>query len=566
MSPNAQFESEKDLQEALIAWQGGSEALPDGRAEALLQRIRDDQSFRQALAEKVWTLSIARVAQASEPRWLELNEALGLQTPDRDDAATDAVMDEALLQAMQEQPAAYGRQKALRWYWLGLAASIAIAAFATHWFSTLSSDPVLSARKTSSPPLAMLVQVDAARGSGVLLPRPEAGQNLGAGTLTLDAGKLSLMFNSGVVLHLEGPAQLDLLTADRVLCREGRVRLQVPPGAEGFCIETPGGAVTDLGTELGVTVGTDGNTQVAVFEGEAEASLRIPGQEGVRTEMLLARQSAQLIPTTGEIRSTNPDPAEFLPAAELHVPLLQLETGYEEKITGSHPVHYWRMDRIEQGLIPNEVAGAPALRLAGGARLEPAPPESPAGRTVVHFGGKKNPGALYAVKEWQAPGAAHAVEMWFASTTTEQMDLIAFTTGKAPNDHLELVELAVRKPGRSPRPGIVRYLTRWPAGSGGGINIYTEPKFLPYQWHHLVAQQSNGKMELYLNGKLVGKADADPFAPLIQCGIQLGCLRFKEGTSQDSIQRPFAGKMAEVAIYDRLLTEDEIRARANAKR
>ncbi|WP_075089459.1 LamG-like jellyroll fold domain-containing protein [Verrucomicrobium spinosum] len=333
-----------------------------------------------------------------------------------------------------------------------------------------------------------------------------------------------------------------------------------------FCIETPGGAVTDLGTELGVSVSKDGNTQVAVFEGEAEASLRIPGQEGVRTELLTAHQSAKLIPSTGEIVTTSPDLARFLPATELHVPPLQLAAGYEENIIASRPVHYWRMDRLEQGLIPNEVRGAPALRPVGGIRLEPASPESPTARTVVNFAGQTNPGAIHSVGPWLAPGAAHAVEMWFASTTTEQMSLFAFTTGKAPNDHLELVELALRQPGRSPRPGIVRYLTRWPAGSGGGINIYTEPKFLPYRWHHLVAQQAHGKMELYLNGHLVGKADADPFAPQLLCTIQLGCLRFNEGMLLKNLQRVFSGKMAEVAIYDRLLTIGEIKERATSAR
>ena len=113
---------------------------------------------------------------------------------------------------------------------------------------------------------------------------------------------------------------------------------------------------------------------------------------------------------------------------------------------------------------------------------------------------------------------------------------------------------------------IVRYLTRWPAGGGGGINIYSEPQFLPYQWHHLVAQQAHGKMELYVDGKLVGRADADPFAPQIRCRIQLGCLRFEEGSSPESIARPFAGKLAEVAIYDRLLTEEEVRARVGGRR
>lgn len=561
MNPETTFE--KDLQDALIAWQEGSHGINEVRTAELLQRVRDDESFRKALARQVWTLTQSRLAQAPEPRWLELNEVLGIESRDAGSSSGDEEFDATLRAALQDEPSRHPAGRAAKWSWLGLAATIAVAGTVTILMTMRPATPEGDLRKSS--PLAVLVQVDAAKGGGTWGSQPPAsGMNLTAGPLVLKSGRLSLMFASGVVLHVEGPAKLDLLTADRVLCHDGRVRLRVPKGAEGFCIETPGGAVTDLGTELGVSVGKDGNTQVAVFEGEAEASLRMPGQEGVRTELLTAHQSARLIPSTGEIVATEPDLTGFLPATELHVPPLQLATGYEGKISASHPVHYWRMDRLEQGLIPNEVTGAPALRPVGGMRLEPASPESPTTRTVAHFGGRTNPGALYAVQPWLAPGAAHAVEMWFASTTTEQMSLFALTTGKAPNDHLELVELAVRQPGRSPRPGIVRYLTRWPAGSGGGINIYTEPKFLPYQWHHLVAQQANGKMELYLNGHLVGKADADPFAPQIPCTVQLGCLRYNEGRALAQLQRPFAGKMAEVAIYDRLLTAEEIQQRARS--
>lgn len=562
MNPESTFE--KDLQDALIAWQEGSHGINEERSAELLQRVRDDGTFRKALAQQVWTLTQARLAQAPEPRWLELNQVLGIENRDAGTSSGDDEFDASLRAALQEESSLQRAHGGAKWPWLGLAATMAVAGFLTIYMTVRPASPEGELRK--SPPLAVLVQVEAAQGGGTWGSQPPAsGMNLTSGPLTLKSGRLSLMFASGVLLHVEGPAKLDLLTSDRVLCHDGRVRLRVPKGAEGFCIETPGGAVTDLGTELGVSVGKDGNTQVAVFEGEAEASLRIPGQEGVRTELLTAQQSAKLIPSTGEIITTSPDLASFLPATELQVPPLQLAAGYEERILASRPVHYWRMDRLEQGLIPNEVTGAPALRPVGSTRLEPATPESPTARTVAHFGGKTNPGAMYAVEPWLAPGAAHAVEMWFASTTTEQMSLFALTTGQAPNDHLELLELAVRQPGRSPRPGIVRYLTRWPAGSGGGINIYTEPKFLPYHWHHLVAQQTNGKMELYLNGQLVGKADADPFAPEIPCTIQFGCLRHNEGRALGQLQRPFAGKLAEVAIYDQLLTAEEITERAGSR-
>ena len=56
---------ESDLQDALIAWQGGE--LPPGRADALLARLREDAEFRRAFAAEAWTLSLSRIAHAPAP-------------------------------------------------------------------------------------------------------------------------------------------------------------------------------------------------------------------------------------------------------------------------------------------------------------------------------------------------------------------------------------------------------------------------------------------------------------------------------------------------------------------
>ena len=49
-----------------------------GRAEALLEKLRVDTNFRQALAEQVWTLSLTKIAQSPDPRWIALHEEIGL--------------------------------------------------------------------------------------------------------------------------------------------------------------------------------------------------------------------------------------------------------------------------------------------------------------------------------------------------------------------------------------------------------------------------------------------------------------------------------------------------------
>ncbi len=537
---------ETDLQDALIAWQGGE--LPPGRSDELISRLRDDPEFRRRFADDVWTLSLTRIAQAPDPRWLALNEELGL-TPSAHDVIGDLASEDRLMAEIRREPVRFvdAWWRRVAYGAMAAAVTLALAALAI-WGNRPTHTPGAVAQT-----LAVLLQADNAIWHGKAPAQFATGSSLSAGRLRLSSGRVSLMFTSGVTLNFEGPADLDLVTTDRVVCREGRLRMHVPPGAEGFSIETPGGAVTDLGTELGVSVAPDGNTRVAVFEGKAEASLRIPGQGGVRTELLEAAQSVELLPATGQIRTT--DASGFLAPTEVRIPPLRLHSDYTRMIKEARPAHYWRLDHMDGGVIPNEIEDSPALHLVGGATLD----HDPSGRSSVVFHGKEKPGALHVPEPWKLPGNAHAIELWFISTTAEQRSLAAFTSGPLQKDHLTLVELAGRLPGRSPRPGIVRYLTRWPAGPGGGINIFSPPDYLPYRWHHLVAQQSGGKMELFLNGKLVGTAQADAFPAEVTCNILFGCLRYVPTADKVSIERPFAGRIAEIAIYDRLLTEAEIR-------
>ncbi|HEY2159151.1 MAG TPA: hypothetical protein VGH33_26215, partial [Isosphaeraceae bacterium] len=91
--------------------------------------------------------------------------------------------------------------------------------------------------------LAMVINLDGARWDPSEGPPPAAGDILGAGRLRLRTGRATLAFLSGVTLTLEGPADLNLVSIDRVFCRQGRLRAHVPAGAEGFVVASPGSAV-----------------------------------------------------------------------------------------------------------------------------------------------------------------------------------------------------------------------------------------------------------------------------------------------------------------------------------
>jgi hypothetical protein len=96
------------------------------------------------------------------------------------------------------------------------------------------------------------------------------GSSVSPGTLQLEAGLVQFEFYRGAVVVAEGPAQLEFSDADRMVCHQGKLRVRVPPQAEGFVVLSPNFEVVDLGTEFGVQVAEDGSGNVRVYEGKVE--------------------------------------------------------------------------------------------------------------------------------------------------------------------------------------------------------------------------------------------------------------------------------------------------------
>jgi hypothetical protein len=110
-----------------------------------------------------------------------------------------------------------------------------------------------------------------------------------AGTiLRVERGLAEIQFQSGARVVLEGPARLELLSANSARLIAGKLSAKVPEPAAGFEVLSPQGRVVDLGTEFGVAVGDDGTTDVRVFVGQVKASA------GGDPVSLTADQSARL--------------------------------------------------------------------------------------------------------------------------------------------------------------------------------------------------------------------------------------------------------------------------------
>jgi len=99
---------------------------------------------------------------------------------------------------------------------------------------------------------------------------PVTGTPLSPGRLQFESGLVHLEFYSGAQLIIEGPADLDLVTSNRAVCRLGSLRAKVPEIARGFTVQSRHFELVDLGTEFGIDFSEEGSSEVLVFDGEVE--------------------------------------------------------------------------------------------------------------------------------------------------------------------------------------------------------------------------------------------------------------------------------------------------------
>jgi hypothetical protein len=102
------------------------------------------------------------------------------------------------------------------------------------------------------------------------------GEALPKGLLDIRKGTLRLDFYSGVRVVLEGPARLELLSADLARLDEGKLTAKVPPPAQGFTVMNGNLRVVDRGTQFGMSVNGTENCTVHVFDGEVELQGEVP--------------------------------------------------------------------------------------------------------------------------------------------------------------------------------------------------------------------------------------------------------------------------------------------------
>ncbi len=557
---------EPDLLDAVTAWQGGE--LPAARGATLLARLEQDAEFRAAFTREIWMLAMLRVAQAPEPLWLELREKLGIGNESVPDS--QRTLERDVMAAVMRRPFRLVQS----WWRLAAVGAVVVAAvlgFLLFWQKPVASSPL-------PPALAQVLLIDSP--SWTTARHLQLGELLRRDRVQLQSGRVTLLLTKGVLLTVEGPADLELIASNQVVCHRGKIRARVPMGAEGFCIETPRGTATDpgaeMGTEMGVTVAADGGTQAGVFEGSVLVTLKQPEQDGVRTRILQLGEAVRVLPGTGEFQPSNMK--EFPVAPEIPLPPLPLTADYAATILAAHPRHYWRLDRNSpKGLIPDEIADGMALQPKGPVHLQ----HDAEGRVSAQLGDWEGPSGFVAEAPWIMQRAGSAVEMWFATTACGHATLASCAPDPGRPRQFSLLEFANQfpdfvipagRPELSPPPssptgslalGRMRYLMRATAASMEGVNLISRPGTLPFVWHHVVAQRRDREMALYVDGRCLAFGVCDEFASETPCILLFGySIGYNNDEANSKPWRQLHGRLAEIAVYDRVLTPEEIRQHA----
>ncbi len=128
--------------------------------------------------------------------------------------------------------------------------------------------------------------------------------------LRLERGLAEVRFQKGARIIMEGPASIEIISANSARLERGKLSAKVPESAKGFQIITPKGKVVDLGTEFAMAVEDDGTTDVYVFSGKVEAYADV---QKPRNFLSLQEKQSARIDVGGVVLNLDAPPLETKP-------------------------------------------------------------------------------------------------------------------------------------------------------------------------------------------------------------------------------------------------------------
>lgn len=212
--------------------------------------------------------------------------------------------------------------------------------------------------------------------------------------------------------------------------------------------------------------------------------------------------------------------------------------AYGADVAGDNPDLYWRLGEPSGNAVDSSASGALGNVSGGVTRGQSG---AVAGNSATAFNGST--GLVAANQSWTTP-KFYSAELWFKTTTTTGGKLIGF--GSAPTGLSNSYDRHVYMYNN----GKLSFGSLSTANSVVTGNAYNDG-----QWHHVVASQGADGMRLWVDAQLVGSN------PQATGASYLGYWRVGgDRTWGSATSNYLSGTLDEVAVYPRVLAEQDVRA------
>lgn len=513
-----------------------------------------DETTRRELEELLAAMGAEKFDAAAKRR---LNALVGQSEEARklylDHCQMHAMLQHSSLLASfkVEEPANVTPMPATSTSWTGMA----IAACAM-FFIGLSAAFLLPSKPTQEATVSAMriATVDAISGK-VWLGESELvdGAEVTSGEIRVESGSITLRFDHGTELLVEGSTELTIETDMQVTLHRGKVAARVTEEAHGFTILGPDSAVVDLGTEFAMAV-EDGQGWVDVYDGEVDISLLNRDGHAWKSRQLTASGPVRIDSPNGRI--VDEEPPVTLPRFAVAPPEgLKVPAKYVEAITSSRPVHYWRFDGAAGETAEDAINRASAVLEGGVQRFDGG----------LHFPpGRRNHGSLFiASPEPTLFDKEFSFEFWVKPAFAQQRVLLRVDHRDATNRFREKMYRLSLIPAQHrtvyPEQTFRFVANLWPHGEEGEVSVFSADRYETDAWQHVVAVRRKDRVEIYLNGRVSHSTPAPaPLPRSMPAVITIGKFAGpqKPGTKPD--RNFFKGLLDEVAMYSRALSAEEV--------
>ncbi len=364
-------------------------------------------------------------------------------------------------------------------------------------------------------------------------------------------------------IQLEGPSAMVLTNSGMPSLFYGKLSAVFAGSRDQYMIDTLLGQINVIGAAaIGVIAGNS-EVQLHVFAGQvAFDSVRpLRGESKAYRWSVSAGDSIRLIDSADTdilVKRGQADEHSFANPSSITARQLFVSEAYVAEIRQASPIAYWRFEEMTDGVVRNEMGNRFHCRIMGnGVRLH-----SYDGNRSAELGMTAESGYLlsddllegidgdgYTIEAWVKPSCYHL------GVVFRLYDGIAID--RANVVHLELTG-PITGPVDQPMPPWTKYPGRF-RFMHAGESCYSEQPYRLSEWQHLAAAKDGSKMRLYIDGKLISEGES---ATKFDCGfpVLIGQLQPKpQGFGYPP--RRFIGELDEIALYDRALSEEEIKKR-----